>query len=168
MTLKEIQDLIKLIDKYELSEFHMREGEFELNVKTSKFDKEAPAQIVSGPGPAVPVVSVKPPAPVAETATPQEAPPESTEEQKLPAEDKNLLEIKSPMVGTFYRASAPDKPPYVKVGDAVDTGSVVCIVEAMKLFNEIESEVSGTIVKVLVEDASPVEYDQVLFLVDPA
>ena len=80
----------------------------------------------------------------------------------------NLLEVKSPMVGTFYRSPAPDKGPYIKVGDQIEVGSVVCIVEAMKLFNEIESEVSGKIVKVMVEDASPVEYDQVLFLVEPS
>jgi acetyl-CoA carboxylase biotin carboxyl carrier protein len=79
----------------------------------------------------------------------------------------NLLEIRSPIVGTFYRAASPDKPPYVKVGDSIAAGDVVCIVEAMKLFNEIESEVSGKIVKVLIEEAKPVEYDQVLYLVDP-
>ncbi|NJN34794.1 MAG: acetyl-CoA carboxylase biotin carboxyl carrier protein, partial [Saprospiraceae bacterium] len=82
-------------------------------------------------------------------------------------EGGHYLEIKSPIVGTFYRSAGPDKPVYAKVGDNVDKGSIVCIVEAMKLFNEIESEVKGKIVKVMVEDASPVEYDQVLFLVDP-
>ena len=80
---------------------------------------------------------------------------------------KKLLEIRSPMVGTFYRSSGPDKGPYVKIGDQVSSGNPVCIIEAMKLFNEIESEISGTIVKIMVEDASPVEYDQVLFLVEP-
>ena len=91
---------------------------------------------------------------------------QETAEAEAPAAS-NLLEVKSPIVGTFYRSPGPDKPVFVSVGDTIDVGSVVCIVEAMKLFNEIESEVAGKIVKVLVEDASPVEYDQVLFLVDP-
>ncbi len=110
--------------------------------------------------------------------TPQAAPSTSQDNQNQnPAEaadsasaeddNKDLVEVKSPIVGTFYRSSAPDKPPYAKVGDEVSVGDVVCIVEAMKLFNEIESEVSGKVVKVLVEDATPVEYDQPLFLVDP-
>jgi len=90
-----------------------------------------------------------------------------TAESTSTQNDKKLLEIKSPMVGTFYRAPGPDKPQFAKIGDKVDVGTTVCIIEAMKLFNEIESEVKGTIVKVMVEDASPVEYDQVLFLVEP-
>jgi acetyl-CoA carboxylase biotin carboxyl carrier protein len=90
-------------------------------------------------------------------------------ETKAAAAEKstNLLEVRSPIVGTFYRSSGPDKAPFVKVGDDIAKGGVVCIIEAMKLFNEIESEVSGKIVKIMVEDASPVEYDQVLFLVEP-
>jgi len=112
----------------------------------------APAPQVQSPAPAP---AVAPAAPVASAAKPA-------------GEDvSNLLEIKSPIVGTFYRSSSPDKPAFTKVGDTVATGDVVCIVEAMKLFNEIESEISGKIVKVMCEDASPVEYDQVLFLVDP-
>ena len=94
--------------------------------------------------------------------------PSSSQEQKPVSPDANLITIKSPMIGTFYRKSSPDKPNFVEVGDEVTTGKVVCIIEAMKLFNEIESEVKGRIVKVLADDASPVEYDQPLFLVDPS
>lgn len=167
MTLKEIHDLIKLVNRLEIAEFKMREADFEISIRTKKFDKTK--SVVSAP-PAV--VSLSPPetrpapplpaeAPTAQSATPA---PEK-EEGEEPADD--LLAVKSPIVGTFYRSPSPDKPAYVKVGDSIEEGAVVCIVEAMKLFNEIESEVAGKIVKVLVEDASPVEYDQVLFLVDP-
>jgi len=112
------------------------------------------------PIPAAAPVAAAPAAPV-QDAPANDAPVASDEPSG------NLLEIRSPIVGTFYRSPSPDKPPYVKVGDSVSTGDVVCIVEAMKLFNEIESEVSGKIVKVLIEEAKPVEYDQVLYLVDP-
>ena len=166
MTLKEIQDLIKLINKFELSEFTLKEADFELKIRTNKYSKEGGSTIISGAPPVMPVVQASSSAlPVQEPAPApsQEAAPAPKEE----APSQNLVEIKSPIVGTFYRSSSPDKPVYAKVGDAIEVGSVVCIVEAMKLFNEIESEVSGKIVKVMVEDASPVEYDQVLFLVDP-
>ena len=119
------------------------------------------------PGVPQPVAQPQTPAGESAPATPPAAPTEKNPEEG-PAGDSNLLEIRSPIVGTFYRSPAPEKPPYVKVGDTVDVGSVVCIVEAMKLFNEIESEIGGKIVKVMVEDAQPVEYDQVLFLVEPA
>lgn len=174
MEFKEIQELIRLINKLELTEFKMRDGDFELNVRTKNFSKNKPQPEA---GLAQSVISIPQAAPAAYPAQPAVAPPpppatkpdlpaaKSTAE---PAETaNNYIEIKSPMVGTFYRSASPDKPPYIKVGDPVDEGSVVCIVEAMKLFNEIESEVKGTIVKVMVEDAQPVEYDQVLFLVDP-
>jgi acetyl-CoA carboxylase biotin carboxyl carrier protein len=91
----------------------------------------------------------------------------SSEEDDTKDEETNYLEISSPMVGTFYRSAAPDKPPFIKVGDSIEKGDVVCIIEAMKLYNEIESEISGKVVKVMVEDAVPVEYDQVLFLIEP-
>lgn len=171
MTYKEIQDLIKLINRSDLSEFRMKDGDFELTIRTTDYIKNRTAaaapQIVSMPAPTpVPVQAAPAPAAAPAPTVPAETLPASNE---APAEDiSKYLEIKSPMVGTFYRSASPDKPPYVKVGDTVDKESVVCIVEAMKLFNEIESEVSGKIVKVLVEDAQPVEYDQVLFLVEPA
>lgn len=167
MNYKEIQDLLKFISKSEISEVKIKEGEFELIVRNKNYSRK----LVTTQAPVVP-------APVVQSATPSvepvaqaaaqpadpapQAPPKASEESTA-----GLLEIKSPIVGTFYRSSGPDKAPFVSVGDSVSEGAVVCIVEAMKLFNEIESEVSGKIVKVLVEDASPVEYDQPLFLVDP-
>jgi len=168
MNYKEISDLIKLVNKSDLSEFKLRDKDFELSIRTSAFKGKNTQVVQTNPAPmmhvaaAAPVAAPVAPAPVAEApATTPTAPAaaESTE---------GLLEVKSPIVGTFYRSSSPDKPVYVKVGDTIEKGQTVCIVEAMKLFNEIESEVSGTIVKVMVEDAAPVEYDQVLFLVDPS
>ena len=111
------------------------------------------------------VILQQAPAPVAAAAPAPAATP--TVESKPPVADKNYVEIKSPMVGTYYAAPAPDAPPYIKVGDKVSVGQVVCIVEAMKLMNEIESEVSGSIAEVMIEDAQPVEFGQVLFLIDP-
>lgn len=169
MTYKEITDLVKLINKTELSEFKLKDKDFELQIRTKNYQSgknitAAPTVLPMAAPAAVPAVA--PAAPAASSPAPAAAPAAAS----TPAGDstEGLLEVKSPIVGTFYRSSSPDKPPFIKVGDTVENGSVVCIVEAMKLFNEIESEVSGTIVKVLVEDASPVEYDQVLFLVDPS
>lgn len=175
MTLKEIQELIKLINKTDLTELKMKDGEFELTIRTNKYEKNRPDPKVQAV-PAMPVAPVQQPfipqaAPVVPAAPAPVAPKAAPAAEAPPAEAKeetgNYLEIKSPIVGTFYRSSSPDKPAYAKVGDTVSSGDVVCIVEAMKLFNEIESEISGKIVKVLVEDAQPVEYDQPLFLVDP-
>lgn len=175
MNYKEIQELLRLITKLELSEFKMKDGEFELTVRTKDYSKVHTTQITQLPAPMIsaqPSLSAAtftPPAPT--TTTPPPTQPDTVEQQlptTAPAENAtNYLPIKSPIVGTFYRSPSPDKPAYVKVGDRIEKGSVVCIVEAMKLFNEIESEVTGKVVKVLVEDAQPVEYDQVLFLVDP-
>lgn len=172
MNFKEIQDLIKLVEKTSLAEFKLKDGNFEILIRSKDFIKTK-----HGSNDVAPIYSVAPAAPVAQVATPtpaaaapavqQNTAAPAPEEATTPAAS-NLLEIKSPIVGTFYRSASPDKPPYVKVGDTVKSGDVVCIVEAMKLFNEIETEVSGKIVKVMVEDATPVEYDQVLFLVEPA
>lgn len=176
MTFKEIQDLLKLISKLELAEFKLKEDDFELVVRTKEYYKgrEKGAPVVSSTAPLLPVSTVQPsfaqpqPAPAPEAAPKAEAAAPAKSDGSAEADKSaNYLQIKSPMVGTFYRSSSPDKAAYVKVGDVVEAGSVVCIVEAMKLFNEIESEISGRIVKVMVEDAQPVEYDQVLFLVDP-
>lgn len=165
MNFKEIQELIRLVSKSDLSVFKMKEGDFELTIKTGKEVNTNAA--VSTPyipvSPALP--AIVPPTRVVVNHEEQRAP--KMESSEAEERGKKLLEIKSPMVGTFYRASGPDKPQFVKVGDPVEAGTTVCIIEAMKLFNEIESEVKGKIVKVLVEDASPVEYDQVLFLVEP-
>lgn len=173
MTFKEIQELLKLINKTELTEFKMKDGEFELSIRTKYYTKAAkPAK---GEAPAQqPVVAVQPPvqqsfAPPAPQPSepPAESAPPAAEKTEEGEESTQYKEIRSPIVGTFYRSPSPEKGPYVKVGDTIEVGTVVCIVEAMKLFNEIESEIAGKIVKVMVEDAQPVEYDQVLFLVDP-
>lgn len=168
MTFKEVQDLIKLVTKSKLAEFKMEEGDFKVSIRTEHYQKgsNVAPQIVSMPAaaamPAAP--SPMPAAAPAAAAAPAGGDQDGQETKK---DETKYLEIKSPMVGTFYRSANPEKPAYVQVGDNVKSGSVVCIVEAMKLFNEIESEISGKIVKVMVEDAQPVEYDQVLFLVEP-
>lgn len=174
MNFKEIQELIKLITKSDLTEFKMKDGEFEISIKTKNYGKQPPAPAPAQPLPHVPASSAQqqyaPPAPASQPspAPLAEAPEMGGEPEKGEGEDiNNYLQIKSPIVGTFYRSPSPEKQPYIKVGDVIQVGTVVCIVEAMKLFNEIESEIAGRIVKVLVEDAQPVEYDQVLFLVDP-
>ncbi len=175
MTYKEIQDLIKLINKSNLTEFKLKDGDFELSIRTKKYGKARTQQMLQSPQQIVPLSSPAMPMNPSSFAPPASAPspdPEplaenGKEDLEEVKESKKYVEIKSPIVGTFYRSPAPDKAPYVKVGDVVEVGSVVCIVEAMKLFNEIESEVSGKVVKVMVEDATPVEYDQVLFLADP-
>lgn len=164
---KQLNELLRLIKKLDFAEFKMAEGDFSMTVRSEYKPGHVPApQIVSMAAPATQIA-----APAAAPAAPAPAPapdlPASTDTAKSDEATGNLLEIRSPIVGTFYRSPSPDKPPYVKVGDSVSAGDVVCIVEAMKLFNEIESEVSGKIVKVLIEEAKPVEYDQVLYLVDP-
>ena len=178
MEFKQIKELVKLIHETNLTEFKMKDGDFELNVRTQKFadSKIAAAQQAQAPPQVLPVQTVAAPQiqavapPVVQAVaapsanTPATAPPAT---EAAVGDESNYIYVKSPIVGTFYRSSSPDKPPFVKVDDSVDEKTVVCIVEAMKLFNEIEAEVTGKIVKVLVEDASPVEYDQALFLVDP-
>jgi len=178
MTFKEITELLKLINKLELTELKMRDGEFELSVRTKRYEKsKRETTVVSSQQPVIPVPTVppavqqpvaQPQAPTGESAPPvQPAAPAEKGAREASEGDSNLQEIRSPIVGTFYRSPAPEKPPYVKVGDTIEVGAVVCIVEAMKLFNEIEAEIGGKIVKVMVEDAQPVEYVQVLFLVEP-
>jgi acetyl-CoA carboxylase biotin carboxyl carrier protein len=169
MNFNEIQELIRLVNKSNLTEFKLKDKDFEVVIRTKQYTKggevvlapSAPV-VTTLPAQAVHAPAISAPAPAAVAAP---APPQNTD-TVAPAAGKRLVEIKSPIVGTFYRSPGPDKAVFVKVGDAVSAGSVVCIIEAMKLFNEIESDVTGTIVKVLVEDASPVEYDQVLFLVE--
>lgn len=165
MDFSQIQEIIRMVSKHKLSEFILKEGEFKLVVRNQSAGGEnhavAPVIVQAQPQPvqAAPPVAAAPT--VALAPKPEAAPAAANE-------DANYLVIKSPMVGTFYRSSSPDKPAFAKIGDSVDAGQTVCIIEAMKLFNEIESDVKGKIVKVLVEDASPVEYDQPLFLVDPS
>lgn len=159
MDFKQIQELVKMVNKSNISELSIEQDKFKITIKQK--DNE-PQAVYAMPAVAAPVQHQVAVAPVAQAATTAEAPAK-------PAEVKadNLVTVKSPMIGTFYRSPGPDKPAFVNVGDEISVGKVVCIIEAMKLFNEIESEVSGKIVKVLVDDASPVEYDQPLFLVEP-
>jgi acetyl-CoA carboxylase biotin carboxyl carrier protein len=172
MTFEEIKTLIQLINKSDLAEFKFEEGEQKIVIRTSKYSRGGKQQFIHASAPAPTTTGYAAPQPIMQAPTPaqkpEEAPkPEAIEIKKIENADAGLIEIKSPIVGTFYRSSSPEKGPYVKVGDDVDKGKVVCVIEAMKLFNEIESEIKGKIVKILVEDASPVEYEQPLFLVDP-
>lgn len=166
MDFNEIQELIKLVNKSNLTEFKLKDKDFEIQIRTKQHQKGSDIQYVSAPQMMSPVAM--PVAPVAPAVSAPASAPAGQEAEKAPApaSGKKTVEIKSPIVGTFYRSPGPDKPAFVKVGDSITAGNPVCIIEAMKLFNEIESEVSGTIVKVLIEDATPVEYDQVLFLVE--
>jgi acetyl-CoA carboxylase biotin carboxyl carrier protein len=159
MDIKDIQNLIKFVSKAEVSEVKYKTKDFEITIKTPLAGSEvayaqpavyhtAPQQMAAAP-----------------VATQAAAPAEKAE---AASDDSKYITIKSPMIGTFYRKPSPDKDVFVNVGDEVSNGKVVCVIEAMKLFNQIESEVSGKIVKILVDDATPVEYDQPLFLVDPS
>jgi len=163
LDLKEIQELIKFVAKSGASEVDLEIGEMKISIKTppkkGRGDAYLETIVQQVPVPGMPLMAM-PTAPMAQAA-PIEASP-------VVDEESNYITIKSPMIGTFYRKPTPDKDAFASVGDDVSVGSVVCIVEAMKLFNEIESEVSGKIVKVLVDDMSPIEYDQPLFLVDPS
>lgn len=161
MDIKEIQSLIKFVAKSGVNEVKLELENFKITIKSGMSGTEttivqqtpmamAPQQVIAAPEVAAPAAAPAAPAPAAQD------------------EDSKYLTITSPIIGTFYRKSSPDKPNFVEVGDTVQSDSVVCIIEAMKLFNEIESEVSGKIVKVLVDDASPVEFGQPLFLVDPS
>jgi acetyl-CoA carboxylase biotin carboxyl carrier protein len=157
MDIKQIQELVKLVNKSNIGELSIEKEGFKITIKQKK---EATQHFVS------PMIQQ---APQPQQMSLPSVAPEKTSDTKTAEASKseNYLTIKSPMIGTFYRQAGPGKPIFVSVGDEVETGQVVCIIEAMKLFNEIESEVSGKIVKVLVEDASPVEFDQPLFLVEP-
>ena len=157
MELKEIKELIKLVSEYGVSEVEVEKGDFKIAIKKTY------EGVISAPAVSIPVAPVIHQAPVAPVIAAAPAAPAAAPASN----DAHLLTIKSPMIGTFYSSASPDKPAFVKVGDEIKTGKVVCIIEAMKLFNEIESEISGRIVKVLVENSSPVEYDQPLFLVEP-
>ncbi|MDH2205762.1 acetyl-CoA carboxylase biotin carboxyl carrier protein [Empedobacter falsenii] len=159
MDIKDIQNLIRFVSKAEVAEVSIKQDDIEIKIKTLA---SVPAQVASQQ-------IYVPQAPVAQVAAPQAAAaPANNSTTSTEEENSNLITVKSPMIGTFYRSAGPGKEPFINVGDAIAPGKVLCIVEAMKLFNEIESEVSGKIVKILVDDASPVEYDQPLFLVDPA
>ena len=158
MDIKQIQELVKLVNKSNIGELSIEKENFKITIKQKKesspnFNSAYTQPVQQMPQMQLPSVENKPAS-------------EETSSQSS-SKTENLLTIKSPMIGTFYRQAGPGKPLFVSVGDQVEAGQVVCIIEAMKLFNEIESEVSGKIVKILVEDASPVEFDQPLFLVEP-
>src|SRR5665213_346989 len=152
MDIKQIQDLIRFVSKSGVNEVSIEQKDFKITIKTNQV-----ATIVNATLPAAQVAAAAPPAAVAAAAPAAEP----------VADNSKYVTIKSPMIGTFYRSASPEKPIFVNVGDEIEPGTVLCIIEAMKLFNEIEAEISGRIVKILVDNASPVEYDQPLFLVEP-
>tara|TARA_S200000501_G_scaffold191116_1_gene179935 strand:+ start:7498 stop:7974 length:477 start_codon:yes stop_codon:yes gene_type:complete len=158
MRIKEIQSLIKFVAKSGASEVSLEMKDVKITIKTN--DSSSSQVVVQDPI-IVPHPQSKPP------VTPP-APDPIGRSENTPEEQSNLITVKSPIIGTFYRRSSPDKPSFVEVGDVVSEGTVLCVIEAMKLFNDIESEVSGKIVKILVDDTSPVEFDQPLFLIDPS
>ncbi len=162
MNKKEIEELIKFVSKAGVSEVSIEQKDFKITIKNAQQMAVPVAAPVAAP------VVIAPPAiaPAAAPAVPKEETPKK--EVSKTVDESKLHVIKSPMIGTFYRASSPDKPNFVNVGDEIKPGKTLCIIEAMKLFNEIESDISGKIVKVLVDNATPVEYDQPLFLVDPS
>jgi acetyl-CoA carboxylase biotin carboxyl carrier protein len=160
MTINEIQDLIKFIAKAGVTEVEIEKKDFKITIKSQMPKRKGePESVIQVPvAIAQPAAKVLPEAPVTQEVAPA----------VIEAESDKYITVKSPMIGTFYRRSAPDKDPFVEVGQSIKNGDVLCVIEAMKLFNEIESEVTGKIVKFLVDDNSPVEYDQPLFLVDPS
>jgi len=166
MDFKQIQELIKMINKSQIGEVTIEQKDFRITIKQKE---DNITQVVSH---AMPMSAPQPMQQLAPQAASHPAAAPAAQDQKPAAQggsdSANYVTIKSPMIGTFYKRPSPDKPNFVEIGDEVSVGKVVCIIEAMKLFNEIESEVSGKIVKILVEDSSPVEYDQPLFLVDPS
>jgi acetyl-CoA carboxylase biotin carboxyl carrier protein len=164
MKLTEIQELIKFVSRSGVTEVEIEQKDFKIIIKSeskkSRNDEKETIYVQATQAAAIPQAA---PAPVA--AAPQTTAPAAPAKEE---DNSNLITIKSPMIGTFYRSPGPDKEVFVNVGDSIKPGDVICIVEAMKLFNEIEAEVSGKIVKMLVDDSSPIEYDQPLFLVDPS
>ncbi|MET2983590.1 acetyl-CoA carboxylase biotin carboxyl carrier protein [Aureibaculum conchae] len=158
MDLKEIQNLIKFVAKSGANEVKLEMEDVKITIKTGAGKTET---TIVQQAPAVPIQAA--PAPAQAPAVTTDKPAEPTKD-----DDSKYITIKSPIIGTFYRRPSPDKPIFVEVGSTINVGDTVCIIEAMKLFNEIESEVSGKIVKILVDDSSPVEFDQPLFLVDPS
>ena len=171
MKFEQIKELIKMLQETNISEFKYETSELNLSIRTKDFHKvkEVMVQPTMYQGSTMMSPQVQAPQNTAPASNEQPVVEVKTEapKEEAPKAEVKYIEIKSPMVGTFYRSSSPDKPAYIKVGDSINPESVVCLIEAMKLFNDVKAEVSGRIVKVMVEDASPVEYEQVLFLVEP-
>lgn len=164
MDQKEIHELIKLVSKSDISELRLKDKDFSIVIRTKNYNGKTEATYI-------PVAQTAPVAqaqPIVAAQTPSADTAPKAENSVPEVDSSQYVTFKSPMVGTFYRKPSPDKDVFVKVGDSVKTGDILCIIEAMKLFNEIENEINGTIVKVLVDDLAPVEYDQPLFLIDPA
>ncbi len=172
MEFKQIKELIDKVNKSEISELKIESENFKILIRSKHYteavnqakSKVTMAVPAAAPVAAAPVQAAAAAAPATSAAAPSAASDSGAKEE---ATASNLVEEKAPMIGTFYRSPGPDKAPFVKVGDSVSKGDTICIIEAMKLFNEIESEQSGTIVKILIDDASPVEYDQPMFLIEP-
>lgn len=164
MDIKEIQSLIKFVAKSGASEVKLETDDIKITIRTGSQDTGETTYVQSVPMAQAPIAAA--PAPVAQEAPTAPAAPAKEAEKK--EDDSKYITIKSPIIGTFYRKPSPDKPAFVEVGQKISAGDVLCVIEAMKLFNDIESEVSGTVIKVLVDDSSPVEFDQPLFLVDPS
>ncbi|MBB6681734.1 acetyl-CoA carboxylase biotin carboxyl carrier protein [Aequorivita sp. 609] len=161
MELKDIQNLIKFVAKSGASEVKLEMEDIKITIKTGSDDSKGETTYIQQ----IPTMQAQP---QMQQPQIQQVPAADATEAKKEEADSKLITIKSPIIGTFYRKPSPDKAPFVEVGSNINTGDVLCVIEAMKLFNEIESEVSGKIVKVLVDDSSPVEFDQPLFLVDPS
>ena len=165
MDIKEIQSLIKFVAKSGASEVKLETPDIKITIRTGAPAGGSETTLVQQ----IPVAAAPVQMPAAPAVAPAEAAPVADSSPKEPAEDDSkYITIKSPIIGTFYRKPSPDKPAFVEVGDNISQGDVLCVIEAMKLFNDIESEVSGKIVKILVDDSSPVEFDQPLFLIDPS
>ncbi len=163
MDLKEIQNLIRFVAKSGASEVKLEMDDVKITIRTGADDDKTTTILQQ-----MPQMQMAPQAPAAPAAPAPQAPAAETPAAPAADDDSKYITVKSPIIGTFYRKPAPDKPMFVEVGKQIAEGDVLCVIEAMKLFNEIESEVSGTIVKILVDDSSPVEFDQPLFLVDPS
>lgn len=159
MDFQQIQELIKLIDNSNIGKITIKNGDFKINIVNKNYNNNPPTITYAAPT-LPPTTTPTQTTPLTTPATTPTIPPPA----ELP---NNLITIRSPMVGTFYRSSSPDKDAFVKIGDSISQGTVLCIIEAMKLFNEIQAETSGTIVKILIDNNQPVEYDQPLFLVKP-
>lgn len=162
MDIKEIQSLIKFVAKSGASEVKLEMEDIKITIRTGSNDSSTPETTIVQQIPVAQAPTSAAPATTTETAAPAASGSSKAED------DSKYITIKSPIIGTFYRKPSPDKPPFVEVGTTIKQGDVLCVIEAMKLFNDIESEVSGKIVKILVDDSSPVEFDQPLFLVDPS